>query len=185
MSASSFTGHLLIAMPALADPNFSRSVTFICEHNADGALGIVINRPMDLTLGEVLSQFDCGTEDRSIADRPVFLGGPVQTERGFVLHRGGKWESSALITGDITITTSRDILKAISESKGPEDVLVALGYAGWGAGQLEQEMIENAWLSTPATPGILFETPVDRRWPAAADLIGVDLATISGHFGHA
>lgn len=185
MNESSLTGHLLIAMPALEDPNFSRSVTFICEHNADGALGIVINRPTDLTLGEVLSQFDCGTDDRGIADRPVFLGGPVQTERGFVLHRGGKWESSALITGDITLTTSRDILESISGSDGPDDVLVALGYAGWAAGQLEQEMVDNSWLSTPATPGILFETPVERRWSAAAELIGVDMALISGHTGHA
>lgn len=184
MSTTNLTGHLLIAMPALADPNFHRTVTFICEHADEGALGLIVNRPIDLTLGEVLTQFDCRTDDPAIAGQSVFLGGPVQTERGFVLHRGGKWESSAVISGDISITTSRDILGAIAAGAGPADILVALGYAGWGSGQLEQEMAQNSWLSAPVDPAILFATPVERRWEAAAELIGVNLKLISGEAGH-
>jgi len=180
------TNHFLIAMPALADPNFFHTVTYICEHNRDGALGIVINRPLDMSLGEILSQLDCETGNSDISGRPVYMGGPVQQERGFVLHQPvGEWEATLRITDDIGITTSRDILAAIARGDGPGHSLIALGYAGWAPGQLEQEIADNAWLNGPADPEILFNLPDDRRWTAAAALLGVDLTLLSGDAGHA
>jgi putative transcriptional regulator len=180
------TNHFLIAMPTLADPNFAQTVTYICVHNDDGAMGIVINRPLDLALGEVLSQMDLDCDNPVIRDQPVYQGGPVHTDRGFVLHRpAASWGSTIAITPDIGVSTSRDILAAIATGSGPTDALVALGYAGWGAGQLEQEMGENAWLSGPADLEIIFVTPVERRWERAARLIGVDLAALSHDIGHA
>ncbi len=184
--ATDLTNHFLIAMPQLADPNFFHTVTYICEHNADGALGIVINRQLELTLGEVLEHMQIQTTDLEIGDRPVYLGGPVQPERGFVLHTpNGSWDSTMAITDRIGITTSRDILAAIAEGGGPDSALVALGYAGWGAGQLEQELADNAWLSGPADEQILFQHPAEERWAAAAALLGVDLNLLSGDPGHA
>jgi len=180
------TNHFLIAMPTLADPHFAQTVTYICVHNDDGAMGIVINRPLDLALGEVLSQMDLDSDDPAIRDQPIYQGGPVHTDRGFVLHRpAASWGSTIAITPDIGVSTSRDILEAIATGDGPADTLVALGYAGWGAGQLEQEMAENAWLSGPADLEIVFATPVERRWECAARLIGVDLAALSHDIGHA
>jgi putative transcriptional regulator len=180
------TNHFLIAMPTLADPNFAQTVTYICVHNDDGAMGIVINRPLDLALGEVLSQMDLDSDDPAIRDQPVYQGGPVHTDRGFVLHRPAtSWGSTIAITPAIGVSTSRDILEAIATGSGPADALVALGYAGWGAGQLEQEMAENAWLSGPADLDIVFATPAERRWERAARLIGVDLAALSHDIGHA
>lgn len=178
--------HFLIAMPQLADPNFSHTVTYICEHNEEGALGIVINRPMDVSLGDVLQHMKIQAGERVDTAAPIYSGGPVQPERGFVLHRPvGAWTSSLPITDDIALTTSRDIMTAIGHGEGPKQFLLALGYAGWGAGQLEQEMADNAWLSGPADPGILFELPVEERWGAAAALIGVDLTLLSSETGHA
>ncbi len=180
------TNHFLIAMPALVDPNFHQTVTYICEHNADGALGIVINRPLDLTLGDLLGQMDLSTADRRVSTRPIHLGGPVQQERGFVLHQPpGSWDSSLRVTDDIAVTTSRDVLSAMARGEGPERTLVALGYAGWGAGQLEREIADNAWLSGPADPHILFDIPDDQRWSAAAGLLGIDLNLLSTDAGHA
>lgn len=180
------TDHFLIAMPTLADPNFSRTVTYICVHNEEGAMGIVINRPLDLALGEVLTQMDLDSDDPAITARLVYQGGPVHTDRGFVLHRPAtSWNSTIAITPEIGVSTSRDILEAIASGAGPSDSLVALGYAGWGAGQLEQEMAENAWLSGPADLEILFQTPAERRWEYAARVIGVDLAALSHDIGHA
>ncbi|HDP89314.1 MAG TPA: YqgE/AlgH family protein, partial [Thioalkalivibrio sp.] len=171
-----FTNQFLIAMPALADPNFFRSVTLICEHNADGALGIVINQPTDIRLGELLDHLEIATAREDIAALPVYSGGPVEMERGFVLHQPvGTWEGSLQITDQLALTTSSDILRALAEGRGPEHVLVALGYAGWGPGQLEQEMADNAWLTSPASLDILFETPADQRWRAAARQLGIDL----------
>ncbi len=178
--------HFLIAMPQLADPNFFHTVTYICEHNQDGALGIVINRPLDISLGEVLDHMRIECEDEAIRDHNVFFGGPVQPEQGFVLHRPvGGWEATLPVTDEIGVTTSRDVLQAIARGEGPAQFLVALGYAGWGAGQLEAEIKENAWLNGPAEPKIIFEAPHGQRWEAAAALLGVDLRLLSGDAGHA
>lgn len=186
MSALNLTNHFLIAMPTLMDPNFYQTVTYICAHNDDGAMGIVINRPMDIPLGEVLTQMQIeATEDR-YNQLPVYQGGPVQRDRGFIIYRPvGRWDSSILVADDVGLATSRDILEAISRGEGPKESLIALGYAGWGAGQLEQEMAENAWLSGPADQDILFRTPSERRWHSAAALLGVDLVNISHDVGHA
>lgn len=187
MSAlTNLTDHFLIAMPSLQDPNFAKTVSYICQHNDEGAMGIVINRPLDLRLPEVLEHMGIDIKDHLKADLPVFLGGPVQPERGFVLHRPvGAWESSLRITAELAITTSRDVLTAIAAGTGPESALIALGYAGWGSGQLEQEMSQNAWLSGPARLDILFDTGIDERWTAAAASLGVDLRLLSSDTGHA
>lgn len=178
--------HFLIAMPGLDDPNFFHTVTYICEHNAEGALGIVINRPSDITLGDMLTQLSLNPEPRLDSTISLFEGGPVQPEHGFLLHSPlGQWNTSLPVTEQIALTTSRDILEAIAKGAGPERFLVALGYAGWGPGQLEEEMAANAWLSGPATTEILFDTPAEERWQAAAALLGVDLRLLSSESGHA
>ncbi|MCC5862105.1 MAG: YqgE/AlgH family protein [Gammaproteobacteria bacterium] len=178
--------HFLIAMPGMGDPNFGETVTLICEHSEGGALGIVINRPIGMTLGEVLDQLDLQSEDSTLCDMPVMQGGPVQQDRGFVLHsRGGDWDSTLAISETLQITTSQDILAALAEGRGPQQVLVALGYAGWGAGQLEQEMAANAWLSVTADPALVFETPLEERWQRAAGLLGISLEQLSSYAGHA
>jgi putative transcriptional regulator len=180
------TNQFLIAMPALADPNFFHTVTYICEHNSAGALGIVINRPLTLTLGELLEHLQIEQRQNGAESLPVFSGGPVQQEQGFVIHTPvGKWESTLQVTPSIGLTTSRDILQALASGEHKERALVALGYAGWGPGQLEQEIANNAWLSGPADDAILFDTPHAQRWSAAAALLGVDLALLSGDAGHA
>lgn len=178
--------HFLIAMPALADPNFSHTVTYICEHNDEGAMGIIINRPMEVTLAEVLRQMEIEPSNKLDTSVPVNEGGPVQPEHGFVIHSPiGAWESSLSISDDIALTTSRDILAAIGHAEGPSRYLIALGYAGWGPGQLEEEMAQNAWLSGPASMEILFDLPLEQRWEAAARLLGIDLNLLSGDIGHA
>ena len=180
------TNHFLIAMPALDDPNFARTVTYVCAHNEDGAMGIVINRPLDMDLGEVLQQLDLETADPQINAQPIYAGGPVHRDRGFIIHRPAQDFGSTLrVTEDISVSTSRDILAAIARGDGPPDTLIALGYAGWGAGQLEQEILQNAWLSGPATFDLLFHSPVERRWNDAAALLGIDLTLLSGEVGHA
>ena len=180
------TNHFLIAMPSLEDPNFDHTVTYICAHNDEGAMGIVINRPLDFDLGEVLSQMDLETHDQRITDQPVYQGGPVQTDRGFVLHRPARdWNSTIKVTTDIGVSTSRDILEAISDGAGPSENLIALGYAGWAGGQLEAEMAQNSWLSGPADLDIIFDTPAAHRWQCAANLLGIDIGSISHDVGHA
>lgn len=180
------TNHFLIAMPGLADPNFYHTVTYICEHNGSGALGIVINRPLTTRLGEIFDHLEIQAKAPKIAQQSVYMGGPVQPERGFVIHRPlGDWEATLKITDNIGVSSSRDILAAIAEDTGPQRSLIALGYAGWGAGQLEQEMAQNAWLSGPADERILFDLPVAERWSAAAQLLGVDLNLLSTDTGHA
>ncbi len=184
--ADYLSNHFLIAMPALEDPNFFHTVTYICEHNAEGALGLVVNRPLDMRLEEVFSHMKLKVTNPEANQIRVHLGGPVQQDRGFVLHEPlGEWEATLKVTDRIGITSSADILAAIAEGRGPERRLVALGYAGWGAGQLEREMTENAWLSGPADPDILFDTPDEERWRAAASSLGVDLDLLSGDAGHA
>ncbi len=184
--STSLTNHFLIAMPGLQDPNFSRTVTYVCEHTDQGAMGIVINRPLDVKLGELLDQLEISALRPGVAEIPVYQGGPVQTDRGFVLHTTGPiFDSTLSITPDISVTTSRDVLEAIASGDGPEQSLIALGYAGWGSGQLEQEMSANAWLSGPASQEIIFRMQPDARWLAAAQLLGVDLNLLSGEAGHA
>ena len=180
------TNQFLVAMPGLEDPNFRECVTFICEHNAEGALGIIINRPMNVVLEDVLKQLSLKAEDPDTGASPVYLGGPVQTQRGFVIHEPlGQWEATLKVSESLGVTTSRDVLEAVAAGKGPGRCFVALGYAGWTAGQLEEEMKSNSWLSTPADSRIIFDTPVELRWQAAARLIGVDLSLLSGDAGHA
>lgn len=179
-------GQFLIAMPELRDPNFFHSVTFLCEHDAEGAMGVMINRPLDITMAEVFRQMEITGEDPEILKRPVFFGGPVQCERGFVLHRPhGGWDATHRVTDDIGITTSRDIIEAIAAGKGPEKSLITLGYAGWGPGQLEQELADNAWFNAPVTETILFDLDHGQRWEAAAAATGVDVHRLSGDIGHA
>ena len=173
-------------MPALEDPNFEHTVTYICEHGPHGALGIVINRQVDITLKTVFEHMQINLANLHKGALPVFLGGPVQGERGFVLHMPvGDWASTICITDDLAVTTSRDILEALAQGEGPEQVLVALGYAGWGPGQLEHELAQNTWLTSPADPRVIFETPVEQRWRAAAQLMGIDLALLQRGVGHA
>ena len=187
MSETSLTNHLLIAMPTLADPNFSQTVTIVCEHTEKGALGIVVNKPLPMKLSDVLEQMSLEPRSDYIAAKPVLRGGPVSTDRGFVLHRpGGQWDHSHKVSDMIQVTTSRDVLAAIARGEGPDDAFVALGYAGWEAGQLEQEVMDNAWLTTRADERIIFDTPLDERWTAAARKLGVtDPSQIAGYAGHA
>ena len=183
-----FTDQFLIAMPALDDPNFSQTVTYVCAHNDEGAMGVVVNGPMEITLGEVLEQREITPEPMAKVDleRPVYYGGPVQMDRGFVLHTPmGIWDSMLAVTNRIGLATSRDILEAIARGEGPEHYLITLGYAGWGAGQLEQEMSDNSWLSGPATQRILFDLPAEARWREAARQIGIDIDLLTGQAGHA
>lgn len=186
MSQDFLTNQFLVAMPSLEDPNFRESVTFICEHNAKGALGIVINRPMNVVLDDILKQLALNARDAATGATPVYHGGPVQPERGFVIHEPvGSWESTLKVGEQLGVTTSRDVLAALAQGEGPTRVLIALGYAGWSAGQLEEEISSNSWLSAPADRRIIFDTPAEQRWQAAAKLIGVDLALLSGDAGHA
>jgi putative transcriptional regulator len=191
MDNVSLTHHFLIAMPAMADPNFSRTLTYICEHNAEGALGVIINRPMEMSLATLFDRVSIPLEAAAEAvarfgERPVYFGGPVQTDRGFVLHRPiGDWQSTLKVTGDIALTSSRDILQTMSEAGEPHDVLVTLGYSGWAAGQLEWELSQNAWLTVAAEPQIIFDMSPEDRLPAAMKLLGVDFANLSDVAGHA
>jgi putative transcriptional regulator len=182
----SFANHFLIAMPTLADANFARSVTLICEHSDKGAMGIVVNRMTDLRLGDIFEQLSIDPAKASNTESVVYLGGPVQNNRGFVLHEPlGNWVSTLTVTDNLGVSTSRDVLEAIAHNRGPDKYMVALGYAGWGAGQLEREISENSWLSGPASREIIFNLPVEHRWKAAARLMGVNLSTLSGEAGHA
>ena len=181
-----FTDHFLIAMPALEDPNFHRSVTLVCQHDANGAMGIVINRLADYSLGELLDQLKLPTSDESLAQRPIVAGGPVHPDRGFVVHDDPReWESTLRFGRGLAVTTSRDILAAMARGDGPRNALVALGYAGWEAGQLEDELAQNSWLTVPADPAIVFDTPLEQRWQAAARALGVDLSRLADYAGHA
>ncbi len=177
---------MLIAMPAMADPNFSRSVTLMCQHNEDGAIGITINRLSGFTLGEILHQLGIPCEHEEISLMPVLEGGPVSPDHGFVLHPPEEgFESSIRINDDIMVTTSRDILAAIATGNGPQQFLVALGYAGWGNGQLESEMRQNAGLSVDADKAILFDSPLQSRWKNAVGKLGIDIDYLYGVGGHA
>jgi putative transcriptional regulator len=189
----SLKNHFLIAMPTLLDPNFYQSVTYIIEHDEDGAMGMVINHPLEVDFDALFTQLDIplikpksnSKTNDSIGQKKVISGGPVQIERGFIIHSPeGEWEATIMLSDDIAVTTSQDILTAISKDEGPTNLEVILGYAGWEAGQLDQEMLDNTWLSVEATPEILFHTPHDKRWKAAAKLIGIDIAQLSSETGH-
>lgn len=177
---------LLIALPSLADTNFSRSVALICQHDEDGAMGIVVNRASEYTLGEVLGQMGVEGGSDSLRAQPVLAGGPVHPERGFVLHDGGlNWDSTMQIGEQLYLTTSREILEAMVLGEGPANATVALGCAGWGSGQLERELADNDWLTAPSDAELLFSMPLDARWQAAAGRIGVDFAHLADYAGHA
>ncbi|MBV8123465.1 MAG: YqgE/AlgH family protein [Paucibacter sp.] len=192
MSTSSIdlTNQFLIAMPGMADDAFAGSVIYMCEHNEKGALGLVINKPISLTLGNQFEKVELRLDDLEMAERPVFYGGPVQTERGFVLHEplddaGGHYNATLVVPGGLEMTTSRDVLEALSNGAGPKRVLVTLGYSGWAAGQLEEELGRNGWLTVRAAPEIIFDTPIEERYERALGLLGVDPRMLSQEAGHA
>ena len=185
-ATANFTDHFLIAMPGMVDPNFAHTLTYVCEHNSDGALGIVVNKPIDMTLAALFEQIEIAADAGTLGDSQVHFGGPVQVDRGFVLHRPlGSWQSTLAISDDLGLTTSKDVLEALGRGEGPADVLVSLGYAGWSAGQLESEIAQNAWLTVEADPDVLFDTPAEERLPAAMKLLGIDFSRLSGAAGHA
>ena len=183
---SSLKNHFLVAMPSLSDGLFANTITFICEHDEQGAMGIVINHPLNLSLDEIFQHLEIDNAQHP-HDEPILAGGPVQMDRGFVLHRKSKqqWQSTRDISDQVSLTTSQDILTAIANDEGPKDSLVALGYAGWGAGQLENELADNAWLTIPADSDIIFNTPIEHRAKAAAAKLGVDLNLMTSQAGHA
>jgi len=185
MQTINLTSHFLIAMPAMSDPNFSRTLTFVCEHNERGALGIVVNRPIEVTLAALFRQVEIPLAQSPLAEQPVFFGGPVQFDHGFVLHRPvGSWKST-LPVGEIGLTTSRDILEAMAVGGGPSEQLVALGYAGWAPGQLEDEIGRNGWLTVPADLDLIFNVAPEDRYQAAMSALGVNAANLSEEAGHA
>ncbi|MDH5370616.1 MAG: YqgE/AlgH family protein [Gammaproteobacteria bacterium] len=187
----SLCNHFLIAMPSLNDPNFEQSVSYICEHNNEGAMGVVINRPTGLTFADLCEQLEIEITDTDTINFPIFNGGPVETERGFILHTPiGEWESTLVVTKDIGLTMSQDIIQAIAEgydsdNKPPAHFIITLGYAGWSEDQIEDEIAENVWLNVAATNDILFNTPVEQRWTDAAALLGINLQQLSSDIGHA
>jgi putative transcriptional regulator len=183
---ATLANQLLVALPTLADPNFAKAVALVCQHDDEGAMGVVVNRASEYTLGEVFRQMGIDSDDAGLNARPVLAGGPVHPERGFVLHDGGReWDSTLAIADGLYVTTSRDVLEAMARGEGPASATVALGCAGWGAGQLEHELVENSWLTVPADAEVLFALPLEARWQAAAGRIGVDLARIADYSGHA
>lgn len=186
MQSVDLTNHFLIAMPAMVDPYFAKTLTYICEHNENGALGLVLNKPIEMDLQTLFDQIEVPLHAPTHAKERVHFGGPVQTDRGFVLHQPvGEWQSTLTVSDGIGLTTSKDILTAVGEGQGPEKFLITLGYAGWGAGQLEQELAQNAWLTVPATPELIFDLPDEERLAAAMHMLGVDFASLSDVAGHA
>jgi len=190
MRGAYLTNQLLVAMPSLEDPNFAQTVTLICEHTDKGALGIVVNRPLAMGLGEVFQQLDLHSDDASLRDQPVLRGGPVHQDRGFVLHAPAPegtagWDATLRVSPTLHVTTSRDILGSMARGTGPRPAMVALGYAGWEAGQLEDEIRSNVWLNVPVDEAILYTTPFEQRWHAAVRLLGIDFDRLSSQAGHA
>ncbi|MDR1709149.1 MAG: YqgE/AlgH family protein [Candidatus Accumulibacter sp.] len=180
------TDHFLIAMPAMEDPYFAKSLVYVAEHNDQGALGVIVNRPIDMTLSTLFQRIELPCAPGRMDKLPVFFGGPVQTDRGFVLHRPlGKWQSTLAVNSEIGLTTSRDVLQSAGQAGDPRDMVVTLGYSGWAGGQLEHEIGQNAWLTVPADPRILFEMPYEERLASALELLGIDLTNLAGQAGHA
>jgi putative transcriptional regulator len=180
------TGHFLIAMPSLNDGFFNQAVTYICEHDENGCFGIIINQETNIKFKQIVEEMGIESVDDYSKNKSVFIGGPVEQDRGFILHRPtGNWRSSLKVNNNVALTTSKDILQAIAKNEGPDDSIVALGYAGWAAGQLENEIANNTWLNCPADEQVIFNTPPEERWKAAAKLIGIDLSLLSNDAGHA
>ncbi|WP_111642089.1 YqgE/AlgH family protein [Marinimicrobium alkaliphilum] len=185
LTEGSLRNHFLIAMPGLKDTAFAHTITYICEHGSDGAMGVVVNNALPIDVGEILEQMEL-SDQANIAHHPVLAGGPVQTERGFVLHTGEhEFQSTLAVSPRVKVTSSKDVIEALAGGVGPDNFLIALGYAGWEPGQLEQEIANNAWLTLPADPDILFKTPMEQRWALASRQLGVDLNLISSTAGHA
>jgi putative transcriptional regulator len=185
------TNQFLIAMPGMADDLFSGSVVYLCEHNEKGALGLVINKPIDITLKNLFDRVELSLDREELAQLPVYFGGPVQTERGFVLHEAQAdseahlYNSTLTVPGGLSMTTSKDVLEALSNGAGPSRVLVTLGYSGWDAGQLEEEIGRNGWLTVNADPQVIFDTPTEQRYQRALSLLGFDPRMLSSDVGHA
>ena len=186
MDNVNLTDNFLIAMPALEDPYFSNALVYICEHNENGALGIIVNRPIDLDLAGLLEKIDIKLENDHLSSLPVYFGGPVQLDRGFVLHRPvGAWQSTLVVNEEVGLTSSRDVLASVGSAGQPSEIIVTLGYAGWDPGQLESELAQNSWLTVPAKPDILFDLPPEERLPAAMLKLGVSFTQLSDVAGHA
>jgi putative transcriptional regulator len=187
MSDSGYlTNQLLIAMPFMGDPNFAQTVALVCDHSSKGALALVLNKPLPMRMGEIFDQLEIKLSRGPLSERQVLRGGPMQTDRGFVVHRAfGDWDSTLKVSDALHVTTSRDILAAMAEGQGPAEAVVALGYAGWDGGQLEQEIRANAWLSAPVDLSLIFELPFESRWHAAGRLLGVELSRVSPTGGNA
>jgi len=186
MDSVNLTDNFLIAMPAMQDRYFAHSLVYICEHNSNGALGIIVNRPIDMTLAGLFEKIDLPFAQGGLADLPVYFGGPVQLDRGFVLHRPvGNWQSTLAVNDEVGLTSSRDILAHVGTEGDPHELIVTLGYAGWSAGQLEDELAKNAWLTVAARSSILFDLPPEERLPAAMQNLGVSFSQLSDVAGHA
>lgn len=186
MEPIDLTNEFLVAMPGLLDPNFHQTVIYIFSHNKHGAMGIVINRPLDMDLGEIFEQMQLTSNISGTEKIQVFDGGPVKTDRGFIIHKpDARWQSSIKVSDNIEVTTSKDILEAISNGTGPAKNFIALGYAGWGAGEIERELMDNCWLNTPVNTNIIFDTPAEMRWEYAASSLGINMNNLSSQIGHA
>lgn len=186
MDKLNLTDNFLIAMPALEDPYFAHALVYICEHNENGALGIIVNRPIDLDLAGLFEKIDLKFEAESLAKLPIYFGGPVQLDRGFVLHRPvGQWQSTLAVNSEVGLTSSRDVLAAVGSAGLPSEIIVTLGYAGWDAGQLEEELAQNSWLTVAAKNSILFDLPPEERLPAALQKLGISFTQLSDVAGHA
>jgi len=185
-SATWLRGHFLVAMPGMSDPRFARSLIYVCEHSDQGAMGIVVNKPTDMSLASLFESVELANPDTELAGQPVLFGGPVQLDRAFVLHKPAKpWQATMKISDEIALTSSKDILESIGGETAPKSMLVALGYAGWVPGQLDSEILQNAWLSVPADDEILFELPYEERLPAALAKLGIGFDRLSDVAGHA
>ena len=185
MSSINLTHHFLIAMPNMADPHFSRTLTYICEHNDQGALGLVVNRPIDMTLQALFERLSLPLSASAHSEAPIYYGGPVQTDRGFVLHSSECTYQATVELQGLSLSTSQDVLFAIAEGVGPQNSLITLGYAGWEAGQLEAELADNAWLNCPFDADIIFGLASDQRLNAAAASLGINLSLLTSQAGHA
>lgn len=185
-NTTTLANHLLIAMPSLMDTEFKQSVIYVCEHHAEGTVGLMINRPMQFPLAIVFDQLNIEPVCREQSKKPLLFGGPLQPDRGFVIHRPtGDWRSSLALGEDVTVTTSNDIIRAIAEDHGPDDALITLGYVGWGESQLEDEVKENSWLVAPYNSELLYEVPYEKRWEHAGLSIGVNMNQLTSGTGHA
>jgi putative transcriptional regulator len=186
METLSLAHHFLIAMPDMADPLFAKSIVYLCEHGEQGAMGVIINKPSGIVLAQLLEQIDLPLTNDDTNTTPVFFGGPVQPDRGFVLHKPiGNWQSTLTITDDLALSTSKDILAAVADGRGPDKLQISLGYAGWEKGQLEEEIAANSWLTVAAEDWVIFDTPVEERYTCAIKLLGFDPALLSSVSGHA